>query len=264
MNASRGQKGKEIRVKKVFIMLLAAGMIWVMLSGCGASEMEFDSAQEAKEALNTASEIEIFADLDTKSRKTDILADGKVAGTLRGSTVYVDGEEWFHMDYVTDHPINNREGVSSSTTYGFYDSENNCLGYAQLRYMDTADGERDVYLVYMDADGTEADYYASSGGDKLYNGEGTVIGTGYADKKGVGFLEKTYTNIYLTTFSTEPEAKDDIDFMFRMGMFKCLQKDIQLVYDEVVSTPVQIFETVAVVLVIVLWVGGTIASKKRK
>ena len=91
--------------------LLAAGMILVMLSGCGcASEMEFNSAGEAKEALNTASEIEIFADLYTESRKTDILADGKVAGTLRGNTVFVDGEEWFHMDYVTDDPINNREG----------------------------------------------------------------------------------------------------------------------------------------------------------
>ena len=245
--------------------LLAAGMMPIMLTGCGgASEMEFNSAGEAKEALNTASEIEIFADLYTESRKTDILADGKVAGTLRGNTVFVDGEEWFHMDYVTDDPINNREGVVSSTTYGFYDSENNCLGYAQLRYMDTADGERDIYLVYMDAEGTEANYYASYNGVKLYNGEGEVIGTGYAGKSGVGILEKMYTNIYLTTFSTEPDAGGDVNFLFRMGMFQCLQNDVRLVYDEAVSTPVQIFETVAAVLVIVLWAGGTIVSKKRK
>ena len=48
--------------------------------------MEYDSAEEAKQALARAQNIEIYVDLYTPRSKTEILADGKVAAVLKGKT----------------------------------------------------------------------------------------------------------------------------------------------------------------------------------
>ena len=61
--------------------------------------MEFANADEAKEALSTASTVGIYTDLYFKRRKTKILADGKVAGYVKWNTVYIDDQEWFSVDY---------------------------------------------------------------------------------------------------------------------------------------------------------------------
>ena len=159
----------------------------ILLTGCKAPEMEFDTADEAKEALDTASVIEIYSDLDSSRRKTKILADGKVAGYLQGNTVYIDGEV-------------------------------------------------------------------------LFDGDGNAVGTGDAGKEGVGILEKLYTNIYQTVFETDPQANMTVEFMGRMAMYKCLQEDIRWIYDEPVNTGVEIYGTVAVLLIIIL----SIVYVKRK
>lgn len=46
--------------------------------------MEYDSAEEAKQALARAQNIEIYVDLYTPRSKTEILADGKMAAVLKG------------------------------------------------------------------------------------------------------------------------------------------------------------------------------------
>lgn len=132
---------------------LLLGALGLLLTGCGSTpQMEYDSAEEAKQALTRAQTIEIYVDLYTPSSKTEILADGKVAAVLKGKTVYVDGEEWFHYDYVTDEPVNeDREGVLPGTTYGYYDKDGNCLGYAQEQITTTSRG-RGCYIMFLDTE----------------------------------------------------------------------------------------------------------------
>lgn len=239
---------RKTLMRILFLLMFTA----ILLTGCKAPEMEFDTADEAKEALDTASVIEIYSDLDSSRRKTKILADGKVAGYLQGNTVYIDGEEWFHIDYAKEESVYQIPDVSSSTTYGYYDAENQCLGYAQKRYLDTKDGGRDEFLIFLDVDGTLLDYCSTDDGEVLFDGEGNAVGTGNAGKEGVSLLKKFYTNIYRTVFETDPQANMTVEFMDRMAMYKCLQEDIRWIYNEPVNTGVEIYGTVAVLLIIIL------------
>lgn len=243
----------------VVIMVVLTGCLW--LTGCGkAPQMEFDSAEEAIEALNTAENIEIYADLYSKKTKTEILADGKVAGYLQGDTVYIDGEEWFSIDYVTDEPIN--EG--GSTTYGYYDADGDCVGYAQRRYLDTVDGDEEPFFVFLDTDGEEMDYCSSKGGTILFDWDGSPVGKGYTGVDGIGFFRRVYTNIYKTTFYTDPEAHLTVDFMDRMAMFKALQSDYRMIYDDPVNTVVEIIGTIFVAILIIFEITWRIDKWKEK
>ena len=243
----------------VVIMAVFTGCLW--LTGCGKTpQMEFDSAEEAIEALNTAENIEIYADLYSKRKKTEILADGKVAGYLKGDTVYIDGEEWFSIDYVTDEPINE----SGSTTYGYYDADGNCLGYAQEQYLDTMDGDREPFLVFLDSDGEEMDYCSSKGGTILFDWDGSPVGKGHIGVDCIGFFRRVYTNIYRTTFYTDPEAQLTVDFMDRMAMFKKLQSDYRLIDSEPAMPVFDIIGTIVLVVVIILEIGWRIDKWKEK
>ena len=144
--------------------------------------------------------------------------------------------------------------------YGYYDAENQCLGYAQKRYLDTKDGGRDDFLVFLDVDGTLLDYCSTDDGEVLFDGDGNAVGTGDAGKEGVGILEKLYTNIYRTVFETDPQANMTVEFMDRMAMYKCLQEDIRWIYAEPLNTGVEIYGTVAVLIIIIL----SIVYVKRK
>ena len=132
---------------------LLLGLFIVLLTGCGSTpQMEYDTAEEAKQALARAQTIEI----------------------------YVDGEKWFHYDYVTDEPINeDREGVLPGTTYGCYDKDGNCLGYAQEQVTTTFRG-RGCYIMFLDTEWNPLPYYSSEDGDKLYNENGKLVGRGDA------------------------------------------------------------------------------------
>ena len=242
-------------------MTVLTGCLW--LTGCGkAPQMEFDSAEEAIEALNTAENIEIYADLYSKKKKTEIVADGKVAGYLQGDKVYIDGEEWFSIDYVTDEPIN--EDRTHGTTYGYYDADGNCLGYAQERYLDTMDGGRDTFLIFLDTDGEEMDYCSSKGGTILFDWDGSPVGKGYMGVDGLGFFRQVYTNIYRTTFYTDPEAHLTVDFMDRMAMFKKLQSDYQMIDREPAFPVFDIIGTIALGIWLILEIGWRIDKWKEK
>ena len=254
---------KNRRYGRLCAAVLPGLLACFLLTGCGTPKTEFDSAQEAKEALNTAEIIDIYSNLYTPSSRTKIVADGKVAGYLQGQTVYIDGEKWFSINDVTDEPINDMEGVSSGTTYGYYDADGDCLGYAQKRYLDTDTGDREQFLVFLDADGTELPYCSSRLGDKLFDEDGNVVGTGEANWKGVNFLERIYTNIYRTRFETDPDAQLTVDFMDRMAMYECLQEDIRLVVDAPVNTVVEILATIAVVVVLFFVIGSRFAKVKN-
>lgn len=250
---------------------LLLGFLTVLLTGCGSTpQMEYDSAEEAKQALARAQNIEIYVDLYTPRSKTEILADGKVAAVLKGKTVYVDGEEWFHYDFVTDEPINkDREGVSTATTYGYYDKEGNCLGYAQKQCREMPGGY-DYYMMFLDTEWNPLPYYSSEDGDTLYNEDGRAVGSGYAGKEGISLFQKLYTNVYRTVLETDEDAGVELDFMYRMAMMEGLQYDIRLVYDEPVNTVLDIIETILGVPLLLFAVLGTLIelwdkiSDKRK
>ena len=121
---SKGGAYLQKRTWSIGVLLL---LVVFLLTGGGSDtpEMEFARADEAKEALSTASTIEIYTDLYSKRRETKILADGKVAGYVKWNTVYIDDQEWFSVEYTSDI-----KGGKSATGYGYYDAEGNCLGYA--------------------------------------------------------------------------------------------------------------------------------------
>ena len=207
-------KRRKLVSAAMILCILAA-----MLSGCGKSDREsYASAEEAKQAMNQCRTFLVEGDLEAVNQEGDILADGKRAGRLKETgilntkwTVSVDGKTWFSLKFVTDEPINNIDGVISGTTYGYYDENNQCLGYAQKRLFENENLEREYYLIFMDADGNPKDYLAEEHGEELYDYEGNQIGSGKADLKGyIG--EKCYFEI-----DTDPGVS--VDAVDKMAMY---------------------------------------------
>ena len=207
-------KRRKLVSAAMILCILAA-----MLSGCGKSDREsYASAEEAKQAMNQCRTFVVEGDLEDVNQEGDILADGKRAGRLKETgilntkwTVSVDGKTWFWIKFVTDEPINNIDGVIAGTTYGYYDENNQCLGYAQKRLFENENLEREYYLIFMDADGNPKDYLAEEHGEDLYDYEGNQIGSGKAELKGyIG--EKCYFEI-----DTEPDVS--VDAVDKMAMY---------------------------------------------
>ena len=165
-------------------LVMGAGLL---LTGCTIvipSQIEYPDADAAKEALNHATTVTFLTeDLEDVDTMGDILADEKIAAYMSQSgfwnvkwTVNVDDQDWFYLKNVTDEPINDVEGVISGTTYGYYDMDDNCLGYGQKRVITPEGGEKAWYIQFLDADGNvREDYYAIEDGTILLDSERNVI-----------------------------------------------------------------------------------------
>ena len=165
-------KGKTIKI------WLSTALVAAVLSGCGASDIEFPDTAAAKEALNRAQTIYLAGNYAAVNQKTDILADGKVAAYLNGKTVSISGETWFRIDYVTDEWINeDGEDYFAGTTYGYYAADGSCLGYAQRRGIKQDDDYTDN-IYFMDAKGSLRPYYIEINGYYAWDSDGNVIATG--------------------------------------------------------------------------------------
>ena len=159
----------------------------------------------------------VKGELDEVNQQGDILADDKVAAYVIESgffdtkwTVSVDGEDWFYVKYVTDEPVNNVDGVNSGSTYGYYDMDDNCLGYAQDRIIETDALERDYYMVFLDAEGNpREDYLAEEKGRYLYDYDGNVIGEGYADMD----------SFFSDACHVEVQTDTEMNFMDKFAMY---------------------------------------------
>lgn len=189
------------------------------------------------------------------------MADGKVAGYLQKNTVYINDVEWFSIDYVEDEPINAKE--NSGTTYGYYDASGTCLGYAQEQYVDTSYG-KDTRLIFLDVDETPLDYQSSRSGRILYDENDEEIGSGKIGRSGVSLLEQWYTNLYCAVFKTETDGTRQIDFMDRMAMLWRLARDYRSIDDNPVNTGVQIYETVAVIFILIMLIGSSFSKWRQK
>lgn len=214
--------------RKLLVGLAMAGSMVLLLSGCSAAKrtVEFDDAAAAKEAMDNATVIAMEGNLVNVNQTSNIWADGKVAGYMdvKGFwdtkwSITVDGELWFYMKYVTDEPINDVEGVFTGSTYGFYDSDDTCLGYAQKRSIQTADGYSDDYLVFLDGEGNETGYYAEEDGTAMYDEDANVIATGTSSLH--FFSEKCDFNIEMQ----EGYYDVQVDFMYKLAMYLMLYDD---------------------------------------
>ena len=163
----------------------------VMLLGCqelegileAADVQTFDSAEEAKTALNGSGEIRLGADYEEINQFEDIWVDNATAGTLRESgllntkwTVSVKQETWFYVTIVTGQPVNYQPGIDSGNTYGFYDGADTCLGYAQERL----NGDGQWQYVFLDNDLDPTGLEVSLDGKALWR-DGNLIAEGRTD-----------------------------------------------------------------------------------
>lgn len=211
----------------IFSGLLVGSMV-VLLSSCTvASDIDFSDSNEAKEAMNAATSILVEGDLDNINQAGDILADNQIAGFLEESgmidtkwTISVNEDPWFYLKFVTDEDINNKD--NASTTYGYYDSDDNCLGYAQLQYLENDDDDYSYYLIFMDENGNEKDYYASEDGDILYDSDGNEIGKGVAKQE-----RKDSSKCYV---EIDTDKDSEVDLADKMAMCLKLYKNLDEEY----------------------------------
>ncbi len=168
--------------KKRLLGLLPALVIAVLLPGCGEPAEQISDTQEAKEAMNAAAVIYLTGDTEAVNQESDILADGKVAGHMEESgffdtkwTVTAGGKTWFYMKIVTDEPINeDTEQYTSGNTFGFYDENGNCLGYAQERVLQNDVGSGFCYY-FMDESQNLKDYRMEETGRYFIDMDGNVL-----------------------------------------------------------------------------------------
>lgn len=197
--------------------LLLAALAAGLLTGCGGpSDIEFPDADAAKAALDDAQTIYLAGNYDALKQKTDILADGKVAAYLKDKTVSINGETWFSIDSVTDEWINeDGDDYYAGTTYGYYDADGNCLGYAQQRDKGQ-DGSYTYYIYFMDADGNLRPYYMEENGYYVWDEDGNVIATGdWGSNFGISFMnDDCHVQI-----DREADATVQMEFMDTMVMY---------------------------------------------
>lgn len=206
--------------KKRLVGLILAGVVSLMAAGCSdTSQTVISDVQEAKDALNTASSIYFNGNLEDVNQKTNILADEAVAGRMEESgifntkwTVTVGGETWFYVKIVTDEPINeNTDEYVSAATYGYYDENDNCLGYAQERAIRGDDGHG-YYFYFMDADKNIRDYCMEETGEYIMDMDGNVIARADSGTDFVG----AGCHIQI---DMEEDCDMQIDFMDKMVMY---------------------------------------------
>lgn len=206
--------------KKFFTGLMLAGVVTVVLSGCsGEAETAFPDAETAKTALDDADSVCFEGHYKDVNQKGNVLADGKVAGYMEESgflntrwTITIDGQTWFYVKIVTDEWINeDTQEYVSAATYGYYDENDNCLGYAQERAWKGSD-DHSYYFCYLDADGNAKDYYSDEYGYCTWDADGNQIATGDYEVAWTG-------DDYQVQIDMEEGCGTQIDFMDKTALY---------------------------------------------
>ena len=118
--------------------------------------------------------------------------------------------------------------------------------------------------MFRDVDETPLNYQSSRSGRILYDENDEEIGTGRIGREGVSLLDQWYTNIYRAVFQTETDGTRQIDFMDRMAMLWRLERDYRSTDDSPVNTGVQIYETIAVIFILIMLVGASFSKWRQK
>lgn len=203
---------------KKWVVLIVTLMLSILLMGCEEAET-FDTADDAKVALNGQGVITIDGDFSEANQETDIRVDGTFAGFIRESgllntkwTISANYKEWFYAKYVTDEPVNNQEGVNAGSTIGFYDENDECLGYAQ----EQVNGDNGYIVVFLNPDFSQTGLYASEDCRTLWDDTGAVIAEGDVDW--------SYSSDFCTITIT-PTGVRDVPFFAKFAMYETLFYD---------------------------------------
>lgn len=205
------------------IALIAALILSILLLGCEEAET-YATADDAKAALNGQGVITIDGDFSETNQASDIRVNNGFAGFMRETgiingkwTISANYEEWFYAKYVTGEPVNNQEGVNSGSTLGFYDMDDNCLGYAQERVDPNWDN---AYIVYfLDPDFTPTGLYASEDCKTLWDDSETVLAE--AD------IDWSYSSD-LCTITITPTGGKDVPIFAKIAMYVKLYYETNL------------------------------------
>lgn len=210
----------------------ACGML--MLTGCAvAKNLEFDTEDAAKDALNTASIVRIEGDdIEEADQSGNVYADGKVAGFLQEkgfvnsqTIISMDGNTWIYQKIVEDAPVNEElPGEALGTTYGIFDASDNCLAYVQERLMETDVFPNGYYLVFLDADGNSEGYLADEEGQNVYDFDGNLVCTGSAQ------MNSAFGTDYNIEIRMESGTDTQLDFTYKLGLYAVLQYNLKSWY----------------------------------
>lgn len=203
---------------KKWVMLIVALALTVFLMGCEEAET-FDTADDAKAALNGQGVITIGGNFSEANQGSDIRVDGTFAGFLRESglintkwTISANYKDWFYAKYVTNEPVNNQEGVNSGSTIGFYDENDVCLGYAQEQVI----GDDGYIVVFLNPDFSQTGLFASEDCRMLWDDTETVVAKGDVDW--------SYSSDFCT-ITIAPTGIRDVPFYAKFAMYATLYSD---------------------------------------
>ena len=152
---------KHTTMKKGILLVFLLLFI-VTFSGCGNKTVL--TGKTAEKALQEAKTLNFSGNLDDTGSISDIEADGRIVGRVEehGSLydthlrVIIGGKDKFFLRYVTGEPVNNQKKNVSGTTYGYYNTKNECVGYAQERWIKG----KGYQLVFLDKKGKSRGCYA--------------------------------------------------------------------------------------------------------
>lgn len=225
--------------KKSIMMLLPVVGILIVLTGCGSSSDEFPmlSGQEARAVFENSASIQLTGDIDDVNTFSDVIADGQNVGEVKEHglinntiTYSVDGEEQFYIaycDYDEEDKVVEDENYACSTTYTYYDMEDNRLGYAQERALFQGDDEWYV-MVFLDTEGNMKNYYIEPYDDWGHDWAASGAGIYNMDREKVGEISLELTNVLTDSFSIGMElgdATEELSEMDRVAIYwRCVSE----------------------------------------
>ncbi|MBP9995939.1 MAG: hypothetical protein KBT19_01525 [Lachnospiraceae bacterium] len=203
--------------RKLFAVLLCVAMIFGLCACDMESESQADvDAATGQEMLNSASALTMHCNGHSVNKRCDLVVDNQVVGQLQESgffdahwNISAGGEDWFSAKFVTDEWINNVEGVISATTYGVYDTSDNCIGYCQQRVVNG-----DYWYVFLNADGTDRGLYMDENGNFVYSADGSMIAT--ANYTVESYSRGTYDTLIMPANGNELSAMDKLMIFIRL------------------------------------------------
>ena len=116
------------------------------------------------------------------------------------------------MKIVTDEPINeDTDDYIAAATYGYYDENDKCLGYAQKRAI-KGDESHAYYFYFMDAEQNLKDYRMEENGEYFTDMDGNMLAEADSGEDVVG-------NGCQIQIDMEEGCDIQIDFMDKMEMY---------------------------------------------
>lgn len=177
------------------------------------------TSEEAYQTMETAEQILIKGDFDDWTQKPSIWVDNHYLGNLVEKGIInwrvkllAGEEEMFRIRY---DDIDLDEGVTGNT-YGYFDSDDQAIGYAEETLEPLKDGTKDyVYLFYDQNKNKKAYYYYGKDGWNIYNANGDLIVQGTYDYKAI----TSEYEITITSYNQSVDLKDKMIIYVQLSFY---------------------------------------------